>query len=867
MSLCPRHFEEGGFSDKCRGLSIPPIENGKMTTMKKNRILLLLLFFVQAAFAQVSQLDSALTYLHDRALFNGVVLLAENGKVIYQKNYGVADIRNPQPLQASSAFNLASVSKQFVCAMVCLLQEAGRLDFDDKVQKHLPEFPYPDVTIRQLMNHTSGVPEYFDLGIRYTGALDTIDNQTVLQLLAELKPPLDFAPGAQWQYSNTGYVMLGLLIKKLSGRSAADYFTEKITRPLGLKNTSIYHLKMKTSPTKRVYGFRREDGKNQLDDLTRFDGLVGDGNVYSTAEDLLKWTQALYGGKLLKPGSLAEMLKPARLNDGTTYPYGFGIGFRDCTDCAHHTGSWVGFRNLLWSDFKKKRTLIILSNGNSAAAIRAGQQFMKGEKILLPQTQLITNVWLADGSGSPIRRADVRLLDSRIWETGDLAPFKNEPVYEGKGLVLAPGFIDTHSHHFMAADEDPTLLPALSQGITTIVIGQDGGSIPMDSLDAALKRKPVAINVASYTGHTTLRLAAMGAGSFRRHATAAEVEQMKANLKSELEKGSLGLCTGLEYERAFYSNRDEVLALAKVAAEAGGRYISHIRSEDIHIEEAMDEIIQIGREARLPVQVSHIKVAMKSKWESSRKIIAAMQAARAEGIEISADCYPYDFWLSTLKVLFPNRDYDNLASAEFACRELFDPEQSRLSTFLPNPVYKGKTVAEVARLRNETPAQTLIWLIAESDRYEAAYSEAGDRTEGIMGKSMLETDVANFLAWAHTNVCSDGDPISHPRGHGAFTRVLARYVREQKLLSLETAIYKMTALSAEHTGIRQRGLIANGYFADLVLFDPATVQDNATADNPTALSNGIVAVWVNGQLVFENGKATGRFSGILVRRQ
>jgi N-acyl-D-aspartate/D-glutamate deacylase len=833
--------------------------------MRKIPFLFLLLLSCQAAFAQAPHLDSALNYLHEHALFNGVVLLAENGKVVYQKNYGITDIRKPQALQVSSAFNLASISKQFMCAMVCLLQESGRLGFDDKVQKHLPEFPYPEISVRQLMNHTSGLTEYFDLCTRYTGALDTIDNRAILQLLAEVKPPLDFVPGQKWQYSNTGYVVLGSLIEKLSGKGIADYFTEKITGPLGLKNTYVFNLKMKTSPANRVYGFRREDGKNKLDDLMRFDGIVGDGNVYSSAEDLLKWVQALHGSKLLQPTTYAEMMKPAPLNDGTTHPYGFGIGF-NCGNCATHTGGWVGFVNVLWTDFDKNRTLVVLSSGSSGAGIRAGQQFMQGEKITLPQTQLINNVQLVDGSGSPARRTAVRVMDKRIWETGALQAFKNEPVYDGKGQVLAPGFIDTHSHHFWALDKDPSLLPALSQGITTIVTGQDGSSEPMDSLAAALKKQPIAINVASYTGHTSLRLEAMGMAGFRRHATATEVEKMKANLKSELEKGSLGLCTGLEYERAFYSNRDEVLALAKIAGEAGGRYMSHIRSEDINIEDALDEIINIGREAKLPVQVSHIKVAMKSKWGSSRSIIAAMQAARAEGIEISADCYPYDFWLSTLKVLFPNRDYDNLSSAEFACRELFDPAQSRLPAFLPNPTYKGKTLAEVALLRKETPAQTLVWLIAEAQRYDALHPDAEGRTEGIMGKSMLEADIAQFLAWPHTNICSDGDPRSHPRGHGAFPRVLARYVRAQKLLSLETAIHKMTALSAEHTGIKQRGLVANGYYADLVLFDPASIQDNATAENPTALSSGISAVWVNGQLVFEKGKATGKRPGVLLRR-
>ncbi|MDX2284459.1 MAG: serine hydrolase [Bacteroidia bacterium] len=834
--------------------------------MKLLRILLLTLLLpaAGAACGQALRLDSALAYLHSRALFNGVVLLAENGKPVYQRSFGITGLHDPQPLQASSAFNLASISKQFMCAMVCLLQERGRLGFDDPVQQHLPAFPYPGITIRQLMNHTSGLPEYFDLCVRYTGALDTIDNQAIMQLMAERKPPLDFEPGAQWQYSNTGYVVLGALIEQQAGKPIADYFAEAITRPLGLKNTYIYHLNLKSSPASRVYGFRREDGVNRPDDLMRFDGLVGDGNVYASAEDLLKWTRALHGGKLLQPASYAEMMKPAPLNDGSSYPYGFGIGF-GCGNCAAHTGGWVGFLNLLWTDFGTGRTLVVLSNGGSDAGIRAGQQYMRGEPITLPQTLLIRNVQLADGSGTPIRPADVRLQDSRIRETGRLEPFAGEPVYDGKGQVLAPGFIDTHSHHFWALDKDPSLLPALSQGITTIVTGQDGSSEPMDTLAAALKRHPISINVASYTGHTSLRLAAMGADEFRRHATAAELEQMKAALRSELAQGSLGLSTGLEYEEAFYSNRDEVLALAAVTAEAGGRYISHIRSEDLHLEDALDEIIQIGREAKLPVQISHLKIAMKSKWGSSQRVIAAMQAARAEGIDLTADCYPYDFWHSTLKVLFPNRDYSSLASAELACRELFDPEASKLAAFLPKPEYKGRTVADIARLRGETPAQTLIWLIAEADRYAAAHPEAG-RIEAIMGKSMLDADVASFLAWPHTNICSDGNPVSHPRGHGAFPRVLAVHVREQQHFPLETAIQKMTSLGAEHTGIRERGLVAGGYFADLVLFDPAAVRDNATAEHPTALASGITAVWVNGALVFENGQATGKRPGRLLRR-
>ena len=231
----------------------------------------------------------------------------------------------------------------------------------------------------------------------------------------------------------------------------------------------------------------------------------------------------------------------------------------------------------------------------------------------------------------------------------------------------------------------------------------------------------------------------------------------------------------------FTASRDEVMDLAKVAARHQGRYISHIRSEDTELENALDEIIQIGREAKLPVQISHIKVSIKSKWGRSRWVIEELQRARAEGIDITADCYPYDFWQSTLRVLFPKRDYTNPESAEYAMTDLVDPSGSYLVRFAPQPEYAGKSISEIALLRNESPATSLLWLIAEATKYEELHPT--ENVEGVMGKAMSEEDVRNFLAWPHTNICSDGSIDGHPRGHGAFTRVLARYVREQQLFS------------------------------------------------------------------------------------
>jgi len=808
--------------------------------------------------ANPQRLDSALNALHQLQLFNGVVLVAKDGNVLYKKAFGVNDASGKMPLSTQSSFNLASVSKQFVAMTIMLLKEENKLSYEDAVQQHLPNFPYPNISIRHLLTHTSGLPEYFDLAQRHLILIDTLTNTDLLQLLAHHKPALEFNPGSRWAYCNTGYVLLASLVEKISGKPFAQFFAERIAQPLGLQHTFVYHFKGPPAPAQRVLGMRRENGKWLPDDLISVDGVVGDGNVYSSAEDLLKWEQALYTEKLVKKATLDEAFTPVKLNDGSTYPYGFGWSIGKNGQELSHTGSWVGFRTSIHRDLAQKYTLITLDNSGQGYVRTLVQNWYEGKSFKFPQLTLIRNVQIVDGTGSSARAGAVRILNSRIRDMGSLSPLPGEKIIDGGGKVLAPGFIDTHSHHAGAMEEKPEMLAVLSQGITTIVSGQDGESEPMDSLEARMKRRPIAVNLASYAGHSTIRLRAMGLSSFRRQATAAEIEKMKELLQAEMKAGALGLCSGLEYEEGFYSTREEVIALAKVAAAAGGRYMSHIRSEDIHLDEALDEIIRIGWEAKLPVQISHFKIALKSKWGQAPQLLARLQAARAEGVDITADVYPYEHWQSTLRVLFPKKDFDNLPSAEFAVTQLVDPTRSIVSRFGAEPAYAGKTLSAIAQMRGESAAKTLMYLVAEAERT--------GKEEAIIGASMADQDVINLLKWSHTNVCSDGSHRSHPRGHGAFTRVLARYVREKKALTLEEAIYKMTGLSAEHLGLQDRGIIAPGNVADLVLFDPKTVQDNATFQNPTALSTGIARVWVNGQEVFVGGKSTKVFPGQLLRK-
>lgn len=473
---------------------------------------------------------------------------------------------------------------------------------------------------------------------------------------------------------------------------------------------------------------------------------------------------------------------------------------------------------------------------------------------------LIQGATVVDGTGAPGIPAAVRIRGNRIEEVGALQPAADEKVVDGSGLVLAPGFIDTHSHHDDNLAKDRTVFAAISQGITTIVVGQDGGSeFPLGSFFQSLEKNPAALNVASYVGHGTLRSQVMG-DDFRRAATPDEIEAMTALLRRDMASGALGLSTGLEYDPGIYSTTGELIALAREAGRSGGRYISHLRSEDRTLHQAVDEIIRIGREARIPVQVSHMKIAMKSLWGTADQLLAQLDAARAAGVDITADAYPYAYWHSTMTVLFPERDFTNRATASFALSELTTPEGMLIARFDPEPAYVGKTLAEIAKLRGTDPVTTYLDLIAISEK-------AGGDNESIIATSMTEPDIAEILAWPHTNICSDGLAEGrHPRGYGAFPKVLRLYVREQRRLSLEAAVHKMTGLSAEHVGLKNRGVIRAGAYADLILFDPATIGDRATPEAPHQPSAGIAGVWVNGVQVYGDGKATGALPGRVLRR-
>jgi len=482
---------------------------------------------------------------------------------------------------------------------------------------------------------------------------------------------------------------------------------------------------------------------------------------------------------------------------------------------------------------------------------------------------LIVNAEIFDGSGAPGVHGDVRIVGDRIVGVGALDRMPQDDVIDAKGAAIAPGFIDDHSHHDGGLLNDRTAAGAVSQGITTIVVGQDGGShYPLATYFDTLTRSPAAVNVASYTGHGTLRRLVMG-DDYKRPARPDEIARMQELLKKDMDAGSLGLSSGLEYDPGIYSTTGELVELAKTASASEGRYISHLRSEEDGVWDAIAEILTIGREAHLPVQVSHMKLSMKSLWGKTPRLLHMLDSARAAGIKVTADVYPYNAWSSDLTVNFPKRNYDDTAAARHMLDEIVPPDGLLMAAFAPHPDYVGQTLLQISTARGTSPERTLLDLIHEAGAYADAHHLRIDdgEVQSVIGRSMLDGDVDRIMQWPLTAFCTDGSLGGrHPRGTGSFPRILGRFVRERGVLSLADAIHKMTLLAADNVGIPERGRIAPGQIADLVLFDQATVIDHATYTDPHALSTGIERVWVSGQLVWADGHVTGATPGRVVAR-
>jgi N-acyl-D-amino-acid deacylase len=470
---------------------------------------------------------------------------------------------------------------------------------------------------------------------------------------------------------------------------------------------------------------------------------------------------------------------------------------------------------------------------------------------------LIMNAQIADGTGAPLRKANVRIALSHIVGVGELQPEKGEATIDAHGLVLAPGFIDIHNHSTEGLQQDPLAETQISQGITTLIVGADGDS-PWPLIDWVRQQqeKPAAVNVGVLAGHATIREQVLGK-DFKRISTPEEIQRMSVMVGQAMGQEALGLSSGLEYEVGSYSATEEIIAMAKVAAQRGGFYMTHIRDEADKSFEALEEEITIGEKAHIPLEHSHIKLGTVAVWGKAPQYIKVVEQARGRGVDFLADCYPYDAWNSNFKVLVPDKQYENPKSVEKALADVGGASHITITSFTPNKSYEGHTLADLAKSNSLTPVEMYIRIIREGDK--------ADTEAEIIGQSMVESDIKAFYQQPWVMVASDGGiGAAHPRGAGTFPRVLGVFVREKHWLTLPEAIRKMTSLPAQRLNWKDRGVIREGAFADLVLLNPNTVIDHSTYTNPTALSTGIEEVFVNGILVWDSGKATGSKPGSII---
>jgi N-acyl-D-amino-acid deacylase len=477
---------------------------------------------------------------------------------------------------------------------------------------------------------------------------------------------------------------------------------------------------------------------------------------------------------------------------------------------------------------------------------------------------LIRNGRVMDGSGNPWLRVDLGISGDRITAVGMLAGATAPTIIDAHDRVVAPGFIDVHSH---AAEGIRNAAlhqaqPLIAQGVTTLLVNPDGGGpIDLAAQRAAIEAAHPGPNIALLIGHGSVRRAAMA--DARREPTAAELTQMKDLVRRAMDEGAFGLSSGLFYTPGSFAKTEEVIELARVAAERGGLYTSHIRDEgnyDIGVRASVREVIRIAEEAKTIGIVTHMKALGRDSWGLGPALVKDIEDARARGVQVFADQYPYEASSTSLRAaLVPGGVEPTEAIVEQNLQRRNGPDAVLIASYASDRSLNGKTLSEIAKMKGLTPVRAALALM-----------DGGNAS--IVSFNMSEDDIAAIMRAPFTMASSDGGLVTvgtshpHPRDYGAFARRLAVYVRERKVVPLEFAIRSMTSLPATVVGLVDRGLIRPGAFADVVIFDPATVRDAATYAEPQKLAEGVSEVLVNGVLVRRDGKFTDAAPGRVLRK-
>lgn len=490
---------------------------------------------------------------------------------------------------------------------------------------------------------------------------------------------------------------------------------------------------------------------------------------------------------------------------------------------------------------------------------------------------------VVDGTGQPGRSASVGIRDGRIAAIGTLAGATARQTLDARGLVVAPGFIDVHTHVDEIASQ-PAIPHFVRMGVTTVIAGNCGGSAAdVASAFRAIESARPALNYATLIGHNTVRREVMGTAN--RQATPEELRQMEALVARAMEAGAVGLSSGLQYVPGTYAATAEIAALARVAGQRGGVYATHMRNEGTTLETAVAEAIDIAEQARLPLQISHLKVDAPSRWGASARALEMIDAARARGLTVLADQYLYDAASSNLGIRFPSwvlEGGQEQITARLNDETTWQKVRAEMRELIRERGLEDYAFARIAEYRTDrslnglTIPQAAQKLLGNADL--ASQQELMRRMLRAGGASMVyhfmsDDDLTRILRHPMVAVASDsglnvfGEGVPHPRGYGNAVRVLGRYVRENRVISLEEAIRKMTSLPADQFGFADRGRLAEGLAADVVIFDPNTVGDRATYADPHQYPSGIVHVLVNGVPVVRDGAQIDARPGRVLRHQ
>ncbi len=525
---------------------------------------------------------------------------------------------------------------------------------------------------------------------------------------------------------------------------------------------------------------------------------------------------------------------------------------------------------------------------------------------------VIRNGHIIDGTGSPWYSGDVAIQNGHIAAIGSLANASARRVIDARGLIVAPGFIDMLGQSELSMLVNPHVPSKIFQGITTEITGEGSSIAPLsdrllladrpgfahygikpdwktfDQYFARLEKQGLGINLASYVGATQVRR--MVLGDQDRAPTAAELERMKVLVRQAMQEGAVGVSTSLQYAPAPYATTEELIALASEAAQFGGIYATHMRSEGNTIDAALDEAFRIGREAHIPIEIWHLKAAGKHNWGRMPDIVTRIESARNSGVDVEADTYAYPAWFNSFSAFVPPWVHDGGDAKMVArlkdpatrarIRKVMETDDSSwdnewhevpgpegiLVSVVQNPKLlplEGKTIAQIAQERKKDPIDTIFDLLIE------------DPAMSVAVFAMSEEDIAYALKQPWVSVDNDsqgtapegilGKEHPHPRAYGTFPRILRKYVREEKLLTLQDAIRKFSALPAQRMRLTDRGVLKRGMWADVVVFDPNTIRDVATFENPNQLSIGMEYVLVDGVPVIDQGKMTNALPGKVLR--